>query len=177
MAETNLKPQEQLQLEGVRLYWAKILGAPVDKYNPSDGKEWTVDIALDQNHIKELRSFGITTSFYVKESDNPEDDRGPYFTYRRSETYASGDQAKHIAVYDEYGDVWSKDKLLGNGTVANVNVIVRDVQAGRSSRGKPIITGIMITEHIPYEGGQEAEPAFKFKSKGSTEAPTEDWDE
>ena len=102
-------------MKNITVFWAKVIGDPVPKYNPEDGREWAIDLCFTDEQVARLADEGVTTSFYVK---NKDDDRGNHFTYRRNEFRKDGQPSKPLKIVDSEGKDWPKDKLIGNGSTA-----------------------------------------------------------
>lgn len=156
-------------MNNVKLYWPKIVGEPTPKYNPEDGREWAVDLCFDDKQVSELQEQGVTTSFYVK---NKDDERGNHFTYRRNEFRKDGVPSKPIKIVDEEGKDWPKDKLIGNGTVANIRYALNEVTARPKNRVKISVIEIQIVELKEYEA--KAKETFTFK-KAEAKVSEEKW--
>lgn len=107
------------------VYWAKVLGDPVDNYS-KDGKEWTLDITVDDETKKIFKDLGIEDR--VK---NKGDERGDFVQFRQREKRMDGTLNRPISVVDENGDPWPQDKLIGNGTIVDLRFDFQDYGKGK----------------------------------------------
>jgi hypothetical protein len=159
-----------IKIEGLPIMWAKMTEDDRDM-GPKDGSDtdlkitakqgqYTVDLMLDAEKKAEFISAGIPTKGLVgqnyKKNKNGEDfyyAKGPHFNplFKDPDT---GEQGVYIGPPKIWqtvdGEVvpWviAEDGKLGNGTVvtAKFNVYKQSIVQ---------LIGLMITEHVPYEGG------------------------
>lgn len=115
--------KEIVYLRG-KLFWAKVLGEPVDNYN-KDGKEWVFDLALDDDGVKQAKALKVLN---IKDKD---DDRGKFITLKQKATRADGTPNQPIRVLDAAGKPWNEEQKLGNETVADVKFEIRDYGKGK----------------------------------------------
>lgn len=144
-------------MKDVKIGWAKIIGAPRPKFNPKEGNEWSVDMFFTKDQIKELKSEGYTAEAFLKKAK----DTGETFVkYSRDEVKKDGTPNNPLKVVGPDGKTpWPQDKLLGNGTVVNINYKLTDpYKVGKEVRTKLVVFEVQIVEHVPYEskGGFEA---------------------
>jgi len=158
-------------MKNVTVYWAKVLGDPVPKYIPEDGREWAIDLCFTDDQVKVLKSEGVTVEQYVKDKG---DDRGKHFTYRRNEFRKDGEKSKPLRILALDGSEWPKDKLIGNGTVVDINYSLNEIPARPKNRVKPSLVSMMIREHKPYESKGQDE--FEFEAKPAAKVE-EEWAE
>lgn len=152
-------------LKNVEMRWAKILGEPRDKYEPSDGKEWSCEFVLQPEHVEALKAAGVHER-YIKEKDGT-----TYIKYSRDAERRDGTAAKPIRVIAADGFEWDQNKLIGNGSLVDVQYIVNVLakRAGLPERGKMAVLAIKVNELVPYE----QEEQFELSQEGTT--VREDW--
>lgn len=122
------------------LNWAKVLGNPV--YNEyAKKKQWSVDVTPDEAGMKTLKDLKLLTKI-----KNKEDDRGDFISFRQDEFRKSGDPNLPITITDIKGNPWPENKLLGNGTVADVKFSYQDFGTTKGS----YIKAIRVLKHVPY---------------------------
>lgn len=142
-------------LKDVTVNWCKLLGAPRLNYN-EDGHEWTVDIVVSKDQQKELMKNNVGD--YFKTNDNGE----TFFKYRRNSEKPDGSPAAPVEIYDEYGDAWPQDRLIGNGSKAEVKLLMVEMKRGKNrGKFKPIVLAMKIIDHVSYSDGE----GFSFKTK------------
>lgn len=139
-----------------KLNYAKILGAPVDNYE-RNGKEWKMDlIPLDEAKARDqLKRAGISDALKQKEEYL---DGTPYIPLKQRAEKKDGSKNESPRVEDITGEPWPQDKLLGNGTIADVKIRVADYGKGLK-KGK-YINGVRVLEHVSY-----AKPVFEELDK------------
>ena len=130
-----------------KLMYAKVLGEPIPNF-AKDGKEWKTDIVVPKSVKKEMTSYGIADR--IKMKDNYADGE-PYMSFKQAEFKASGEPNKHIEIVDILGKPWPKDKLIGNGSVADLKFAVVDYGPGKKPGA--YIRSLRILDHVPYDGG------------------------
>jgi hypothetical protein len=134
-----------------RLDWAKVLGAPrLNTY--SEENEWSVDATpLRDEDLAELKRIGLTDKLRDPKENDTREDKFLSFRLREFRNGKDGERIKNqpIKVVDVTGQAWPDNKMIGNGTVADVKFNRRDY-----GKGKPkgmYIQALRILEHVPYE--------------------------
>lgn len=138
-----------------RLDWAKITGeARPYTGNPKydKGPNWSVDITPDAKSRKIIKAAGIESKLrQPKEGDSRTES---FLTLRILENRPDGKKNLPPKIKDGHGRPWGED-LLGNGTVADVMIKVKDYGSG--SEMGTYYQAARILEHVPY-GGADFEP-------------------
>ena len=139
--------------------YAKILGDPVLNYS-KDGKEWKMDILIDDATEKEFKAAGIGDRVKRKEGYL---DNKPFVTFKQAEFRRNPDpdtglpkRNDPIKVTDILDDPWDHKRLLGNGTDVDVTFAVQDHGPGKK-RGM-YLRSVRVLKLVPYEGGADAPP-------------------
>ena len=140
-----------MMLQG-KIYWAKILGKPVDGYNPGE-REWSCDIGIDTDAIEKYTAEG-GSDFYLKTKDNHPAD-GTFIAFKRKELKQDGNPAKEINVVDRKGQPWDRSVRIGNGSTVNFKFALNEVKIASKTRLKPSLISIQVWELVPYEGGSD----------------------
>lgn len=107
------------------VHWAKVLGDPVLNYG-GDGKEWTLDMSPDEAGLATLRELGVDGRI-----KNKKDDRGDFIAFRQKEKRLDGSFNRRISVTDARGEPWPQDKLIGNGSKADLKFEFKDYGPGK----------------------------------------------
>ncbi len=152
-----------------KAYWAKVVGAPVKGYAPTDPKEWTFDVALDDATVARLKAEGAAK--YIKQPKNNNDHGGQsYLRFKRRERTADGSEGKPYRIVDHAGKPWDGKTLIGNGSTINVKYALNEQTTG-PNRGsmKPTAFAIQVVKLVDYEGG-ESFPSY------DDEGNEENWD-
>lgn len=136
------------QIQG-KAYWAKFKD-PVENFN-KDGYEHSVDLAIDEATVKELKSLGLGP----KIKDNKE--YSPYITFRRATVKKSGPKAgqpnEPIRLVGPDGKTeWDRNVLIGNGSTLNVKFSVNEVIGGPAKKKfiRQDILSAQVYEYVPY---------------------------
>lgn len=156
-------------LKNVELRWAKVLGDPRENYN-KDGREWSIDLVLNDEQVAELLAAGLYKD-YIKEKDGVK-----MLKYKRPEFTKKGDPSKRIKVIDGEGMPWDADKLIGNGSIADIQYMLNELPpvARLPKRNKFGLLAICIREHVPYESNGNDSDEFEIKPTVVKEEWSED---
>ena len=181
MWRNKLAKDKTIGIRGT-LDWAKIVG-PARPYsgNPKydKGPNWSVDITPDKKSRELLKENGIDDKLREPKGEN--DKRGETFlTLRQLENRTDGKKNPPPGIVDAAGKDWGQERLLGNGTVADIMVKVADY--GTASAKGVYMQKVRILDHVPYGGGDFAPLSEddKFFAEGSevfetdAEAPAKD---
>lgn len=110
------------------LSWAKVLGEP--RMNTfTNEREWSVDVTPDKAGLAEIKRIGISKK--LKEPKENDARKENYLPLRQREYRTdrkSGEKTpnQHITILDAQGQPWPANKMIGNGTVADVKFTVKD---------------------------------------------------
>lgn len=151
------------------LYWAKIIGKPVDNYERT-GKEWTVDFVPDDTSF--LKQHGLLDR--LKEPKEPIS--GPFLRLRKPELDGNGDKNDPISISDSDKQPWGTDKI-GNGSRALVKLTIADW--GRGKKKSIWVKAIRVIDHVPYEVDEfaGADESSKTRSSKPKAKPLSELDE
>lgn len=131
-------------VRGTAMY-AKVLGAPV--YNKfAKDNEWTIDLVISNDTTKEIKGLGIGDRVKKKEGFA---DGKPYLHFKQKELTAKGNKNEPIKVTDIFGNPWPDDKLIGNGSVIDIQFALVPYEATTGVYPRTI----RILDHVPYAGG------------------------
>lgn len=161
------------------LHWAKVLGDPrLNTY--SKEKEWSVDLTPDAKGMEEIARIGIKDKLREPGDNDSRTEDFLSFRHRESrEDRKTGERKKNepIKVVDITGAPWPQNKLIGNGTIADVKF--RVVDYGKAYAKGVYIAAIRILDHVEYATEEFAplDPNDDFSgAKGKAAAPKEDVD-
>lgn len=127
--------------------YCKLLGDPRLNYS-GDGREWTVDILIDEDTIKELKKLGIDDK--VRRKDNYLDNQ-PFLTFRQREFLPDGREADRPEVRDITNKLWDQEVNIGNGSVVDVKFVVKDY--GKGKKKGMYLRSMRVMDHVPYDDG------------------------
>ena len=129
--------------------WTKILGKPVDGYDPGEkNKQWEFDIIIDANNRAKFEELEVDDK--IKTDKNGVE----FFKFVKKAYNKDGEANKPIKVVDANGKDWDREVLIGNDSVLNVKFNVQDWEFGKK-RGKRVsVLAVQVWEHVPYEGGE-----------------------
>lgn len=134
-----------------RLDWAKVLG-PARPYtgNPKfdKGPYWSVDLTPDKKSLELMKQVGIIDK--LREPKGEKETRTEDFlSLTVLENRADGTKNDPPVVKDVTGQNWPDNKLLGNGTIGDVKIKVKDY--GKAVKKGTYLQAIRVLEHVPYE--------------------------
>lgn len=142
-----------------KVYYARVLGDPMDDYEATqgrgDGKEWKLDfVPLKDADWSRLRKLGIGDRIKAKDDYL---DGETHITLRQRtalEVVEDEDGTKRkkyknrIRVVDVTGEAWPQDKMLGNETIVDVKLRIADY--GKGMKKGVYINGLRVLELVPY---------------------------
>jgi hypothetical protein len=133
------------------LHWAKVLGRPrLNTY--TEENEWSVDVTPDAAGVAELERIGVLDKMKAPKKGDTRKEK--FISFRQREMREDRKTGERIAnqpikVVDVRGQAWPDNKLIGNGSVADVKFTVKD-----NGKGKPkgvYIQAIRVLELVEYE--------------------------
>ena len=131
------------------------LDKPVDKYNPEDGKEWTIDVKLDDTSEALFEESGCQ----LRKS---KDGLG-FRTFRRPVSKVIGDKIVEFsapAVLDETNAEMDPEvvKTIGNGSKVTIKV---DIYGTRKGKGHQL-EAVRVDELVPYNQSKAPDDVVPF---------------
>jgi hypothetical protein len=131
------------------------LSEPVDKYNPAEGKEWTIDVKLDDASEALFTESGCQ----LRKSKDGEGFR----TFRRpvskmiNEDLVEYDPPK---VLDEKNDVLDPElvKALGNGSKVTIKVEIYGTRKGKGHT----LEAVRVDEYVQYNATKAPDHVVTF---------------
>ena len=127
------------------VYWAKVIGEPRPNYN-GDAREWAFEFEPNEEGIGILKENAL-----LDRLKNKYEDRGKYLTLKRSELNKEGEPNKPIRILDSSNNEWD-GSLLGNGTVVDVKLDIRDYGPGKKKGIYPV--AIRVVDHVEYQSNE-----------------------
>lgn len=134
------------------LYYAKVLGAArphkgLPKYDK--GPYWSVDLIPDAKSRALMEEHGLTEKLRDPKDNDPAGRKQNFLSLRVLENRTDGEKNRAPKVSDARGQAWEENKLLGNGTVADVKVKVVDY--GKGVQKGVYLQAIRVLDLVPYE--------------------------
>ena len=129
------------------LNWAKIIGKPRPHTgNPKydKGPYWSVDLTPDEKSRKLIKAAGIADK--LREPDEKDTRTESFLSLKVLENKANGEKNTAPPIVDIQGQPWD-DKLIGNGSVADLKVKVVDF----GDTVGAYLQGVRILRHVTYE--------------------------
>lgn len=107
--------------------WAKVV-SPVDKFDPKEGTEYTIQVKPDEDSYASLQKSGTQL--------RPSKDGEGYYTFRRPTQKLIKDEVVTFdppSLYDKDNNTLSmaKNEDLGNGSIVTVKVDIYNTQKGK----------------------------------------------
>lgn len=153
-------------LKEVKVNWANVL-SPNTQFEPA----WEIQATFNsEEQAKEFLDLSKSVDpkgkgLKLKENENGE----KTFRFRRKVERADGkgeNKAPLVCGPGGKDDLW--DKLIGNGSVCNIQFAVLPYKNKFGSGVTCDLKGVQVIEHVPY-GAQDGD---EFESKDSPQAPT-----
>lgn len=139
------------------LHWAKIVGkARPYTGNPKfdKGPLWQVDITPDKPSLQKLKAAGILDK--LREPKDNDSRKEKYLSLSILENKADGSKNNPPVIQDASGGDWPEGKLIGNGSVADIMIKVKDYGTTVGAYYQKA----RILDLIPF-GGNDFEPLSK----------------
>lgn len=155
------------------LTWAKVTGeARPYQGNPKydKGPSWSLDITPDAASRKTMKAVGIDGK--LREPKEGDFRKESFLTLRHLLNRPDGTKNKPLPIKSVDGREWD-DSNLGNGTIADVRVKIKDYGSG-SDKGS-YVQAIRVLRHVPYES-TDFEPLSEddeFFAAGAEDDPVE----
>ena len=153
-----------------RLFWPKIVGerALTNNYEGT-AKEWTMEFEPEDTEF--LKEEGLLDRLKEKEdAKNP--DKGRFLVLRKPELNYEGEKNAPIRIYDEDNEQWPEDRLIGNGSKADLKLKI--VDWGKGKKKSIWVLAVRVTDLVGYEtdefGAMDAEKG-ETKPKKAKAAP------
>jgi hypothetical protein len=138
--------------------WAKVLG-PARPYegNPKfdKGPYWSIDITPDKKSREIIKAVGIADKLRAPKGEK-ETRKESYLTLKMNKLKADGtpnldNSGKQIVPKVETvdGRAWPQEELLGNGTVVDIKIKVKDYGTTTGA----YMQAIRVLKLVPYGGG------------------------
>lgn len=135
-----------------KLQWARILGKPTQNFN-QDAREWRFELEPDEKGLQVLIKNGLTDRIkgagYNIGTKGQHKDRPPFIQLKKPEFNKDGNPNPPIRIYDGDDNEWDKTKLIGNDSVADVKLDIRDYGAGKKKGIYPV--AIRVNELVEYQ--------------------------
>ena len=129
------------------LQWAKIVGdrALAPNYD-GDAREWSFDLIPDDTTF--LKEHKLLDRLKTDKDGNE------YIRIKKPEFNKDGEKNEPFRIYDADDLPWGDDRLIGNGTRADVKLDIRDWGVGKKK--SIYAAAIRVTEHVPYASSEFA---------------------
>ena len=138
-----------------KIYWAKVLGEPRLNYN-KDGREWGFELELGEEGIAAFKKHKVVDRIKGKGYNIGQKgqfaDREPFVQLKKTEFNRDGNPNPPIRVYDSEDEDWNQNTLIGNESVADVKLDIRDYGVGKKSGIYPV--AIRVKELVPYQSSE-----------------------
>lgn len=132
-------------LEGCKIYWAKLIGAPRPGYGDV-GTEWSFDLSLTPESKKALIAAGAKSAI-----KNKDDEKGDFIRLKRKGTKSDGTPAKPISIVDHKNEPWD-NRLIGNGSTVNVSLVLQEYGEGKAKKMSVRPIAVQVWELKKFEG-------------------------
>lgn len=134
----------------VVFFWAKVL-EPAPKYNPDDGKEYSVQCFIDSATMKELKKMKINKQFSEVDEDKYPEYEGMYvLKLTQNELKKDGSPLPKPVVINKQKQVI--DEAIGNGSTGQVKIYMQEGLGASKGKLNIKLSAIMVENHIAYEG-------------------------
>jgi len=124
--------------------YAKILGKPVS--NPfDDNLNWTIDLVLTPETVKEAKALGIGNK--IKEKEGYLDGQ-PYMTFKQASERRDGTKNDPIKVVDIKGAPWDQNVEIGN--LSDIDLKFAVVDNGKTKPKGVYPRSIRVLKLVPF---------------------------
>ncbi len=134
------------------LHWAKITGdARPYQGNPryDKGPSWSVDVTPDEASLAKMKAVGLDSKLRTPKGEK-ETRTKPFLTLRHLLNGKDGKKNKPIPITDIRGNKWDDDVEIGNGSIADVMIKVKDY--GADSALGSYIQKVRVLDLVEYSG-------------------------
>lgn len=130
--------------------YAKVLGKPVG--NPfDDNLNWTIDLVLTPETVKEAKKLGIGNKIKEKEGYL---DGAPFMSFKQAELRRNGEKNDPIKVVDIKGNPWNQDTEIGN--LSDIDLKFAVVDNGKAKPKGVYIRSIRVLKLVPFNRSEFA---------------------
>jgi hypothetical protein len=144
--------------------WFRAVGKPVGGYpNGTGPEEWSFDLIPDNDSKEKLLKLGMSKKYLKTNQDGEE-----YVKFSRKAKRRDGTDSQPFRIVDHNNLDWD-DRLVGNGSTLNVQIVLNEIGTGKDKRLKPSALAIQVWDLEKYV----TKPAFE--SKGTPESASEEW--
>ena len=144
--------------------WFRAVGKPMGGYpNGTGPEEWTFDLIPDDESKDKLLKLGMSKKYLKTNQDGEE-----YVKFSRKALRRDGAASQPFRIVDHNGNPWD-DRLVGNDSTINVQVVLNEVGTGKEKRLKPSALAIQIWDLVAYK------PKSVFDTREVPEAASEEW--
>lgn len=143
--------------------WFRAVGKPTGGYpNGTGPEEWTFDLIPDDESKEKLLKLGMSKKYLKTNQDGEE-----YVKFSRKALRRDGAASQPFKIVDHNGQPWD-DRLVGNGSTLNVQVVLNEIGTGKEKRLKPSALAIQVWDLEKYV------MKSPFESKGTPETASEE---
>lgn len=153
-----------------KLDWAKVTGKARPytgnpKYNK--GPYWSVDITPDAKSLKIIREAGIEDKLRTPKGNDQR--KAKFLSLTVLENKADGSKNDPPRVKDGAGEDWPQGTLIGNGSIADIQIKVKDYGETVGAYYQKM----RVLDLVSYEGGSDFAPLSEDDEFfGKTSKPT-----
>ena len=158
-------------LKAKKAFWVK-LGQPEKKYGVDD-TQWSIILEVTDKESMKWVKAGLamkpkTLTFNETEMDVIKLKRDTHWK-------KSGEEKTPVKVVDMFGqDI--DPRIVGNGSVVNVQYSVRDWEFQGRKGKSPELIAVQIVELVEYKGGSNSSAGDEFEFMARDESPFKDED-
>lgn len=138
-----------------KLFWAKVLGEPRMNFS-KDGREWTFELELTEESLEKIKKAGLADRIkgkgYNIGQNGQHATREPFLQLKKKELTKGGGRNTPIRVYNAANEEWDQDTLIGNESVADVKLDVRDYGLGMKKGVYP--SAIRVKKLVRFESSE-----------------------
>lgn len=146
-----------------KAFWAKLSTPRPNKFKEGT-RQWSFDLSVDEKTQQLLLDKGMRKN-YLRDR---QDERGVFLTFVRDETKKDGSAGKPFKVVDAHGEPWPDGKLIGNGSIFNVQVTLNEVSFRGDKYLKPSAVSLQVWDLVEFSSN-----GFPTKEKSEVEESEE----
>ena len=158
----------------VVFFWSKV-HEPAPKYNPDDGREYSVNCFIDADTVKQLKKMKINKNFNEVDEDKYPEHEGLYvLKLTQNELKRDGSPLPKPVVIDRFKSPIEDN--IGNGSTGQVKIYMQEGIGASKGKLNVKLSAMMVENLIPYEGGNSAADGFDTEDAPAQVADDDDDD-
>lgn len=162
-------------IRNVIMFYPKVQ-EPAPKFDPSQGDEYSVQIAVTKAEMQRLKKMNINKTFKSVDDDNLAEKypgtEGMYMVRIATNAIGTNGKSQKPTVFSANGEVL--DCLIGNGSKGDVKINLYESKKGAQGKLNAQLMALRITELVEYKGKKSGDITDGFDFSGEMKKVKED---